>query len=115
MRGRNDHKEKAMRSPCNVAIRPLHGMRRFQTKAGMEKKNKSGKKSLVDDLIPLVRDLERIKQQARALGMFTDDRELLECPRCGLLEDVTAVGLLIAYPKAKQRDEGLWSAFQSGG
>ena len=68
----------------------------------MEKKNKSGKKSLVDDLIPLVRELERIKQRARALGMFTDDRELLECPKCGLLEDVTAEGLLITYPKASE-------------
>ena len=54
----------------------------------------------MDDLIPLVRELERIKQRARALGMFTDDRELLECPKCGLMEDVTAVGLLITYPKA---------------
>ena len=75
----------------------------------MEKKNKSGKKSLVDDLIPLVRDLERIKQQARALGMFTDDRELLECPKCGFLEDVAAGGLLITYPKASKetKDCGL--------
>jgi len=33
------------------------------------------------------------------LGIFTDDRELLECPNCGLLEDVTAKGLLVTYPK----------------
>jgi len=75
----------------------------------MSRMHKSGKKSLIDDLIPLVRELERVKKQARALGMFTDDRELLECPKCGLLEDVTADGLLITYPKTSKeiKDCGL--------
>ena len=48
-------------------------------------------------LTALVRQLEQVQRQARALGMFTDDRELLECPSCGLLEDVTADGLLVTY------------------
>ena len=43
--------------------------------------------------------LEKVKQQDRALVIFTDDRELLACPSCGLLEDVTAEGLLVTYPK----------------
>jgi predicted RNA-binding Zn-ribbon protein involved in translation (DUF1610 family) len=48
-------------------------------------------------LVELFRKLAKVKAQARALGIFTDDRELLECPNCGLLEDVTAKGLLVTY------------------
>ena len=61
--------------------------------------DKSGKKDGTDGLIAAVRQLAQAKQQARALGIFTDDRELLECPNCGLLEDVTVKGLLVTYPK----------------
>ncbi len=65
--------------------------------------------SVSRDLVALARQLEKVKQQARALGMFTDDRELLECPSCGLLEDVTSEGLLITYHKegADMEDCGL--------
>ena len=61
------------------------------------------------DLLELARQLAQAKQEARALGIFTDDRELLECPSCGLLEDVTFEGLLATYPKdsADLKDCGL--------
>ena len=59
----------------------------------------------MDDLIELFHHLEKVKQQARALGIFTDDRELLACPSCGLLEDVTAEGLLVTYPQDSQNTE----------
>lgn len=36
-----------------------------------------------------------LQAKARALGLFTNDRELLECRKCGLLEDVTFNGQLI--------------------
>jgi len=36
-----------------------------------------------------------LQAEARALGLFANDRELLACPRCGLVEDVTCTGLLI--------------------
>jgi hypothetical protein len=36
-----------------------------------------------------------LQAKARALGLFANDRELLECQKCGLLEDVTFNGLLI--------------------
>ena len=39
----------------------------------------------------------RIKRQAEALGVFTNDRELLECTGCDLVEDVTCDGFLITY------------------
>jgi len=51
---------------------------------------KSGKKAEMNGLVAAVRELEQVKQQAKALGIFTDDRELLECPSCGLLEAVSA-------------------------
>ena len=35
----------------------------------------------------LARQLVGLQQRAKALGVFANDRELLECPRCGLLED----------------------------
>jgi len=38
-----------------------------------------------------------LQAKARALGLFTNDRELLECHKCGLLEDVTINGLLITF------------------
>jgi len=57
------------------------------------------------DLIELFHHLEKVKQQARALGIFTDDRELLACHSCGLLEDVTAEGLLVTYPKDSSNPE----------
>ena len=65
----------------------------------MSRTNKSGKQGRMDGLTTLVRQLEQVKAEARALGIFTDDRELLECPNCGLLEDVSAQGLLVTYPK----------------
>jgi predicted RNA-binding Zn-ribbon protein involved in translation (DUF1610 family) len=75
----------------------------------MSRTSKSGKQGVMDGLTTLTRQLEQVKAQARALGLFTDDRELLECPNCGLLEDVTAKGLLVTYPKdsADLKDCGL--------
>lgn len=66
----------------------------------MSRMSKFGKKNAMDDLIALARQLEQVKQQARALGIFTNDRELLECSSCGLLEDVTAEGQLVPIRKA---------------
>lgn len=75
----------------------------------MSRRDKSGKKDGTDGLIAAVRQLEQAKEQARALGIFTDDRELLECPNCGLLEDVAAEGLLVTYPNTSEEvnDSGL--------
>ena len=53
------------------------------------------KPSNMGDLIELFQHLEKVRQQAKALGIFTDDRELLACPSCGLLEDVTAGGSIL--------------------
>ncbi len=50
------------------------------------------------DTVPLVglfRQLQQLQAQAKALGIFTDERNLLTCPTCGLFEDVTCDGFLI--------------------
>lgn len=43
----------------------------------------------------LATQLAALQKRAKTLGIFANDRELLECPRCGLMEDVTSDGLLI--------------------
>jgi rubredoxin len=56
----------------------------------------------------LAAELVALQTKARALGIFTDDRELIECPNCGLAEDVNAVGQLITCrPPADGQDTGL--------
>ena len=52
-----------------------------------------------DPLIELCRSLEGIEKKAEALGLFVNNRELLECPCCGLFEDVTIEGILITSRK----------------
>jgi len=52
---------------------------------------------LASDILPLARELTRIKKQAEALGLFTHDRELLECSGCDLAEDVAFDGRLTTY------------------
>ena len=54
--------------------------------------------SSLSDLKPLVRRLVKVKKQAEAIGLFTHDRELLECT-CGLIEDVAFDGSLLTYHK----------------
>jgi len=59
-------------------------------------------------IVELVRQLEELKARARTLGMFTDDRELLRCPKCGLIEDVLCGGLLVTYhEEGDRKDTGL--------
>lgn len=74
--------------------------------------NKSEEKSLrnlVAVISPLAAQLRDIRQKAKELGIFTDDRELLECPHCGLLEDVACDGQLFTCKSGDPtlRDTGL--------
>lgn len=57
------------------------------------------KKDDMENLYSAVRRLQAAKRQARELGMFVEDRDLLECPACGLWEDVTGEGRLVVYQK----------------
>lgn len=56
----------------------------------------------------LAKQIVSMKEKAKKLGMFVEDRELLSCPKCGLKEDVTSQGLLIvSYPSNTSIDSGL--------
>jgi rubredoxin len=66
----------------------------------------------IDDLVaairPLAAEIVALQTQMKALGMFANDRELLECPRCGLMEDVAANGMLLTCtPTELGNDTGL--------
>ncbi len=52
-------------------------------------------KRLKSELRRLAEKLASLKKRAKSLGVFTNDRELLACSRCGLMEDVAISGLLI--------------------
>ncbi len=47
-----------------------------------------------DDLRQLVAEAAALEAKARALGLFANDRELLECPSCGLMENIACGGRL---------------------
>jgi len=47
------------------------------------------------EILGLARQVQDLQAQAKRLGMFVEDRDLLSCPECGLEEDVTCHGLLI--------------------
>lgn len=63
---------------------------------------------LVNKLRPLMRQLEVLRKQARALGLFAGDRELLTCSRCGLMEDESFSGELLTCRESNLgQDTGL--------
>ena len=56
----------------------------------------------------LHREIARVHRLAQAAGLFMEDRDLLQCARCGLLEDVGCYGLLMTYFSGKPPvDSGL--------
>ena len=60
------------------------------------------------NLFNLAKRLVEIRGEAKKLGIFTDDRELLECPRCGLMEDIDINGrLFTVFKNAPYKDTGL--------
>ena len=57
---------------------------------------------------PLFRELDKAKKAAAKLGIFTNERELLTCPKCYLQEDVAATGMLfVTTPSDRYHDTGL--------
>ena len=56
----------------------------------------------------LAGQLKQVRAQAKQLGTFTDERELLQCSKCGLKEDVDINGfLLTCFDDSLGRDMGL--------
>ena len=50
---------------------------------------------LLGAIKPLAAEIVKLQAQMKAAGLFAEDRDLLECPKCGLQENVTADSLLI--------------------
>lgn len=62
----------------------------------------------MDNLLNLAKKLIKIYEEAKMLGIFTNDRELLECPICGLMEDVDINGkLFTVFKNEPYKDTGL--------
>lgn len=56
----------------------------------------------------IAKQIQKIKEQHKRLGLFCHDRELLSCSCCGLEEDVTCEGfLIVANPENPGVDTGL--------
>ena len=55
------------------------------------------KNGVSEELRDLAQKLTDLHEKAREFGLFIDDRELLTCTSCGLMEDVTADGRLITH------------------
>ena len=61
----------------------------------------------VDSLAAMASRVVELQKTARRLGIFVDDRQLLSCPRCGLMEDVLFDGRLVTCHEAGGDDTGL--------
>jgi hypothetical protein len=53
------------------------------------------KSALSLEMAQLAVRLNEIRQEAQRLGIFIEDRPLLQCPHCGLWEDVGVDGRLL--------------------
>ena len=63
---------------------------------------------LIEKVKPLAREIVALNQQAKAMGIFTNHRDLAECKECQLFEDVSAQGILFVYHgEAFDNDTGL--------
>jgi len=66
--------------------------------------------AFAERLVPLVRQIQAPQEQPRALGLFPNERELLACPNCGLVEDVLAGGTPVTNYGLPESDEGKFVA-----
>jgi hypothetical protein len=62
---------------------------------------------LVKSIRPLAKELIKLQRQMKAMGLFANDRDLVECPRCHLAEDVTADGRLVTAKPPRYIETGL--------
>lgn len=63
---------------------------------------------LAKSITSIVRRLCKVQREARALGIFTGERELLTCPQCGLMEDVLIDGQLVTCREGSEgQDTGV--------
>lgn len=67
------------------------------------------KPNVMKELKTLAAQLADIRAQVKAQGGFVGDRDLHQCPACGLMEDVLFSGKLVTYwwQSAQPVDTGL--------
>ena len=71
------------------------------------KRSTSKPGAIPKDLWKLAEEIVAVKTQMREAGLFAEDRELLECPACGLQEDVLFNGKLVTCREIGGADTGL--------
>lgn len=62
----------------------------FQIRQNMKKNS---------EIFRMAEKIVRLQKKAKKLGLFLDDRELLKCKKCGLMEDVNSYGVLLTVFK----------------
>jgi rubredoxin len=55
-------------------------------------------------LYQTILELQAVRKRAEALGRFLDDRDLIECPNCHLMEDVDISSMLSTYFRPVEYD-----------
>ena len=74
----------------------------------MKKNRSTNRNTTFDAISTLVGWFAPIIKEAERLGILPDDRDLLECPECGLCEDVLCDGVfIVAKDQFSQEDTGL--------
>lgn len=66
---------------------PCHEVQKQIAERGAMKRS-----TLPPSIRKLARRVATLQAEDKELGLFTDDRELLTCPKCGLMEDVRIDG-----------------------
>lgn len=72
-------------------------MKRHSVAPSADVKSVGADGALSADLAQMCERLSELHAHAASLGLFTNEHELLACPSCGLQEDVTIEGMLIAH------------------
>lgn len=63
---------------------------------------------LLKDIRQMAKQIAALQAQGRAMGLFPNDRDLLECTGCGLMENVACGGrFFTCRPETLDDDTGL--------
>lgn len=69
--------------------------------------SKPAAKAPLDSLVAMAGQLAKLQGEARKLGIFVGDRELIACPTCGLMEDELVDGRLVTCHEIGGPDTGM--------
>ena len=89
---------------------PVRG--KVQASGQRRRKPETGATASVDSLAAMAGRIAELQKTARGLGIFVDNRQLLACSKCGLMEDVLFDGRLVTCHEGGGVDTGLRFAEQ---